>query len=62
MVGELFGPAAKERADYAALQAFLFGRENASTVDPPTMEKFVEGVLVPPNEYYIKCWLQWPRP
>jgi hypothetical protein len=61
-VGELFCPAAKERADCAALQAFLFGRENADTVDPPTLEKFVEGVFVPPDDPYVKCWLQWPRP
>ena len=59
---QLFGPAAKQRADCAALQAFLFGRENADTVDPPTLEKFVEGVFVPPDDRYVNCWLQWPRP
>jgi len=53
--------AAKERADYGALQAFLFSRENADTVDPPVLEKFIEGVFVPPNDFYIQSELQWPE-
>jgi hypothetical protein len=53
--------AAKERADYAALQAFLFGRENADTVDPPALAKFIEGVFVPRDDFYIQCELQWPE-
>jgi hypothetical protein len=52
---------AKAKADYAALQVFLFGRENADTVDPPALEKFIEGVFVPTNNYYVRCWVQWPR-
>jgi hypothetical protein len=48
------------KADYAALQVFLFGRENADTVDPPALEKFIEGVFVPVNDFYVNCWV--PRP
>ncbi|ELR18354.1 Fbox domain containing protein [Acanthamoeba castellanii str. Neff] len=51
---------AEAKADYAALQVFLFGWENADTVDPPALEKFIEGVFVPTNNFYVNCWV--PRP